>query len=64
MRKSKRKRLSSKCQKSKKHITETGVSCQPPEEGELSLYGESEFDGQIKKLVDTPHTANAKRGSN
>ena len=64
MRKSKRKRLSYKCKKNKKHVRETGKSRQPPEEDELCLYGGSELDGQIKRLIDTPHTANAKRGSN
>ena len=54
--------LSSKYQKSKTHVRDTGENCQPPEEDELSLYGGSDFDNQIDKLVDTPHIANANGG--
>ena len=60
MRKAKRKRLSSKCQKSKTHVRETGEHPQPAEEDELSLYGGSDLDDQIEKLADTLHIANAK----
>ena len=62
MRKAKRKRLSSKCQKSKTHVRSTGENRQPPEEDEFSLYGGSDLDDQIDRLVDTPHIANAKGG--
>ena len=60
MRKAKRKRLSSKSQKSKTHVRNTGEHCQPPGEDELSLYSGSDLDDQIEKLVDTPHIPNAK----
>ena len=62
MQKAKRKRLSSKCQKSKTHVRGIGENCQPPEEDELSLYDESDLDDQIDRLVDTPDIANAKEG--
>ena len=57
MRKTKRKRLSSKCQKSKTHVRDIGENRQPPEED-----GGSDLDDQIDWLVNTPHIANAKRG--
>ena len=60
MRKAKRKRLSSKCQKSETHVRETGERRQPPEEDELSRYSGSDLDDQIEMLVDTPR----KGGSN
>ena len=60
MRKAKRKRLSSKRQKSETHVRETSERCQPPEEDELSRYGASDLDEQIEILVDTPRTVNAK----
>ena len=62
MRKAKRKRHSSKCQKSKTHVRDTGEHGQPPEEDELSLYGGSDLDDQIDRLVDTRHIANANGG--
>ena len=62
MRKAKRKHLSSKCQKSKTHVRDTCEHHQPPEEDKLSLYGGSDLDDQIDRLVDTPHIANAKAG--
>ena len=60
MRKAKRKSLSSKCQKSKTLVRDKGEHRQPSEEDELSLYGGSDLDDQIDRLVDTPHIANAK----
>ena len=60
MRKAKRKRLPSKCQKSKTHVRETGERRQPPEEDELSRYSGSDLDDQIEMLVDTPRTVSAK----
>ena len=40
VRKAKRKHLSSKCQKNKTHVTDTGEHHQPPEEDKLyELYG-------------------------
>ena len=62
MRKAKRKRLSSKSQKSNTHVRDTCEICPPPEEDELFLYGRSDLDNQIDRLVDTPHIANAKGG--
>ena len=62
MRKAKRKRLSSKCQKSKTHVREIAKHRQPPEEGELSLCGGSDLDDQFDRLVNTPHIANRKGG--
>ena len=62
MRKAKRKRLSSKCQKSKTHVRDTGAPRQPPEEDIFPLYGGSDLDDQIDRLVDTPQIANAKGG--
>ena len=44
MRKTKRKRESSKCQKCKTHVRETVERHQPPEEDEFSLNGESDSD--------------------
>ena len=55
MRKAKRKCLSSKCQKSKTHVRETGESHQPLEVDEISLYGGSYLDDHMKRLADTPH---------
>ena len=60
--KAKRKHLSSKRQKSKTQVRDIGENHQPPEENELSLYGGSDLDDQIDRLVDTLHIANAKRG--
>ena len=62
MRNAKRKRHSSKSQKSKTHGRDTCETRQPPEEDELSLCGESDLDNQIDRLVDTPHIGNAKGG--
>ena len=61
MKKTKGKRLSSKCQKSKTHVRDTCEHRQPPEEDEFSLYGGSYLDEQIDRLVDTPppHIVNA-----
>ena len=61
MRKAKRKRESSKCQKCKTHVRETAERHQPPQEDEFSLNGDSDLDDQIEKLVDTAHIANAKK---
>ena len=55
-----RKRLSSKCQKSKTDVRDTDEHRPPPEEDELSLYDGSDLDDQIEKLIDTSHIANAK----
>ena len=60
IRKAKRKRLSSKCQKSKTDVRDTDEHRSPPEEDELSLYDGSDLDDQIEKLIDTSHIANAK----
>ena len=60
--KAKRKHLSSKRQKSKTQVRDIGENHQPPEENELSLYGGSDLDDQIDRLVDTLHIANAKGG--
>ena len=60
--KAKRKRLSSKFEKSKTHVRDTGENSQPPEEDELSLCGLSDLDDQIDRLVDTPHISNGKGG--
>ena len=54
--------LSSKCQKSKTHVRDTGENCQPPEEDELALYDGSDLDNQIDSLVDIRHIANANGG--
>ena len=62
MEKAKRKRFSSKCQKSKTHVRDTCENRQPLEEGELFLYGGSDLDDQIDRPVDTPHIANVKGG--
>ena len=43
-------------------MRDTGEHRQPPEKNELSLYGGSDLDKQIDRLVDTPHIANAKGG--
>ena len=60
IRKAKRKRLSSKCQKSKTDVRDADEHRPPPEEDELSLYDGSDLDDQIEKLIDTSHIANAK----
>ena len=60
--KAKRKRLSSKFEKSKTHVRDTDENSQPPEEDELSLCGLSDLDDQIDRLVDTPHISNGKGG--
>ena len=62
MRKAKRKRLSSKCQKNKTQVRDKCEHCQPPEEDELSLYGGSDLDDQIDRLADTPPTLPMQRG--
>ena len=45
-----------------RHVRDIGENHQPPEEDELSLYGGSDLDDQIDRLVDTPYIANAKGG--
>ena len=64
MRKAKRKCLSSNFQKSISHIRDTGKHRQPPEEDDLSLYGWSDLDDQIERLVNTTHIACAKGDGN
>ena len=61
MRKAKRKRLSSKCQKSRTHLRGPGENHQQPEEDELSLYGGSDLDDQIDRLVDTLYYSHCQR---
>ena len=60
MGKHKRKRFSSKRQKSRTQVRDTGEHCQPPQEGELSLYGWSDIDNQIERLINTLHFSNEK----
>ena len=40
-------------------LRKTSEHCQSPEEDEMSLYGGSDLDDQIERLVDTSHIANA-----
>ena len=61
MRKAKRKRLSSKCQKRRTHLRGPGENHQQPEEDELSLYGGSDLDDQIDRLVDTLYYSDCQR---
>ena len=62
-RKAKRKRLSSsKSQSKKKHIRDSATSRH--QDDEISLYGGSDLDEQIDRLVDKGPNANAKEGSN
>ena len=60
MRKAKRKCLSSKFQKSKTHVRDTGEHRQSPEEDDLSLYGGSDLDDQTERLADTSHISHTK----
>ena len=61
MRRAKGKRLSSKCQKSRTHLRDPGENHQQPEEDELSLYGGSDLDDQIDRLVDTLYYSHCQR---